>query len=209
MRERTIPISLEDDDEARCAEVLLQTLTSHKGIGAVELDPVNSAIRVSYDPNLVSLSAVERVAERVGAQLGERYHRCSLRMDGVSCRSCGLAIERRLKGRDDIVWASANAPSGSLSLEYVGTREHLPQISKEIGESGVPVRPTEQPPHPRREMEEEEGWWEEHKLMVLAATTAIFLISGWGLGALGLISHNVQLAFYVVTYLAGGTFATH
>ena len=130
MRERTIPISLEDDNEARCAEVLLKTLTSHKGIGAVELDSANSAIKPSYDPNLVSLSAVERVAERVGAQLGERYHRCALRMDGVSCRSCGLAIERRLAARDDIVWASANAPSGSLSLEYVGTREHFPRSRK-------------------------------------------------------------------------------
>ncbi len=208
MRERTIPISLEDDNEARCAEVLLKTLTSHKGIGAVELDSANSAIKLSYDPNLVSLSAVERVAERVGAQLGERYHRCALRMDGVSCRSCGLAIERRLAGRDDIVWASANAPSGSLSLEYVGTREHLPQISKEIGESGVPVRPTEESSHPRGEMEEEESWWDEHKLMVLAAVTAIFLMNGWGLGALGLIPHNVQLGFYVLTYLAGGTYAT-
>ncbi len=208
MRERTIPVTLEDGDEAHCAELLLKTLTTHKGIGGVEFDTGQSAIKVKYDPNIVSLQTVERVAEQVGAQFGERYHRCALRMDGVSCRSCGVAIERRLQGRDDIVWASANAPSGSLSVEYVGTSAQLPQISKEIGQSGVPVRPTEpETPH-KREAEEEEGWWEEHKLMVLAALTAIFLINAWGLGSLGLIPHNVQLALYVLTYLAGGTFAT-
>ncbi len=208
MRERTIPITLEDGDEEHCAELLLQTLTGYKGIGAIEFDTQQSAIKVRYDPNIVSLEAVERVAERVGAQLGERYHRCSLRMDGVSCRSCGVAIERRLKGRDDIIWASANAPSGSLSVEYVGTREQLPEISREIGESGVSVRSSESEPPTKQEPEEAEGWWEENKLMVMAAVTAIFLINGWGLGALGLISHNVQIAFYVLTYLAGGTFAT-
>ncbi len=208
MRERTIPVTLDDGDEEHCAELLLKTLETHKGIGAVEFDRDQSALKLKYDPNIVSMSAVERVAERVGAQLGERYHRCSLRMDGVSCRSCGAAIERRLRGRDDIIWASANPASSSLSLEYVGTRSQLPEISREIGASGVPVRQAE-PENPKEpHTEEEEGWWEENKLMVMAAATAFFLINGWGLGALGIISHNVQLAFYVLTYLAGGTFAT-
>ena len=208
MRERTIPVTLEDGDEAHCAELLLKTLTTHKGIGAVEFDTAQSAIKLRYDPNIVSLEAVERVAERVGAQLGERYHRCELRMDGVSCRSCGVAIERRLRGRDDIIWASANAPSGSLSLEYVGTRDQLSEISKEVGESGIHVHQSEPQTPAKRPADEEEGWWEEHKLMVMAGLTALFLINAWGLGALGLIPHNVQIAFYVLTYLAGGTFAT-
>lgn len=208
MQERTIPITLDEGDEAHCAELLLKTLTTQKGIGGVEFDADASALKLRYDPNLVSLETVERLAERVGAQLGERYHHCALRMEGVSCRSCGVAIERRLRHRDDIIWVSANAPSGSLSLEYVGTPAELPQISREIEESGVPVLPAEPELPKSGESEEEEGWWEEHKLMVMAAATAIFLINGWGLGALGLISHNVQLAFYVLTYLAGGTFAT-
>jgi len=206
MRERSIPVTLEEGDEARCADLLLKTLTSHKGIGAVAFDSEHRSINLKYDPQLVSLATVDRIAERTGVQLGQRFNRCELRMNGVSCRSCAAAIEHRLKGHDGIVWASANPPSRSLSLEYVGTPDRLRQISKEIDAAGVPVESVA--PAPKDESDEEEGWWQENQLMVMAALTAFFLALGWGLGALGLISHNVQLIFYVLTYLAGGTFAT-
>ncbi len=203
MREQTIPVTLDESDEGRCADLLLKTLTSHKGIAAVEFDDEHHAIKLKYDPRLVSLATVDRLAERTGVQFGERFNRCELRMNGVSCRSCAAVIERRLHGHDDIIWASANPPSQSLSLEYAGTPDRLQQISKEIDNAGVPVAP-----EPKRDADDEEGWWQENQLMVMAALTAVFLALGWGLGSLGLISHNVQLFFYVLTYLAGGTFAT-
>jgi Cd2+/Zn2+-exporting ATPase len=203
MRERSIPVTLEEGDEARCADLLLKTLTSHKGIGAVEFDSEHRSINLKYDPQLVSLATVDRIAERTGVQFGQRFNRCELRMNGVSCRSCAAAIEHRLKGHDEIVWASANPPSHSLSLEYAGTPDRLQQISKEIDKAGVPVAP-----EPTHDSDDEEGWWQENQLMVMAVLTAVFLALGWGLGTLGLISHNVQLVFYVLTYLAGGTFAT-
>lgn len=206
MRERSIPVMLEEGDEGRCAELLLKTLTSHKGIGAVEFDDEHRSINLKYDPQLVSLATIDRIAERTGVQFGERFNRCELRMNGVSCRSCAAAIEQRLQGNDEIVWASANPPSHSLSLEYVGTPERLSQISKEIDAAGVPVQPTAS--EPKHDSGEEESWWQENQLMVMAVLTAVFLALGWGLGALGLISHTVQLGFYVLTYLAGGTFAT-
>src|SRR6185437_8614509 len=140
MHERRIPVTLQDDDGERCADLLLKTLTSHKGIGAVEFDSEHRSINVKYDPRIVSLVTVDRIAERTGVQFGERFNRCELRMNGVSCRSCAAAIEQRLKGHDEIVWASANPPSRTLTLEYVGTPDRLPQISKDIGEAGVPVR---------------------------------------------------------------------
>ncbi|HEX3723620.1 MAG TPA: cation-translocating P-type ATPase [Nitrolancea sp.] len=205
MHERTIPVTLEEGDEARCADLLLKTLTSHKGIGAIEFDSEHRAINLKYDPQIVSLVTVDRIAERAGAQFGERFNRCELRMNGVSCRSCAAAIEHRLKGHGEIIWASANPPSRSLSLEYAGAPEKLQQISKDIGETGVSVRSGASPSDGA---DEEEGWWHENQLMIMAIVTAFFLMIGWGLGALGLISHNVQIAFYVLTYLAGGTFAT-
>jgi Cd2+/Zn2+-exporting ATPase len=209
MHERRIPVTLEDGDEERCADLLLKTLTSHKGIGAVEFDSEHNAINLKYDPQLVSLVTVDRIAERAGARLGEHFNRCELRMNGVSCRSCAAAIEHRLKGHGEIIWASANPPSRSLSLEYVGTPDKLRQISKDIGETGVSVNTTDAPKTTSAdEAGDEEGWWHENQLMVMAAVTAFFLATGWSLGALGLISHNVQLVFYVLTYLAGGTFAT-
>ncbi|HVW01832.1 MAG TPA: heavy-metal-associated domain-containing protein, partial [Planctomycetaceae bacterium] len=149
MRERSIPVTIEEGDDIRCADLLLKTLTSHKGIGAVEFDSEHRSINLKYDPQLVSLATVDRIAERTGMQIGERFNRCALRMKGVSCRACAAAIEHRLNGHDDIVWASANPPSQNLSVEYVGAPDRLRQLSKEIDDAVVPVAPV--PPESKDE----------------------------------------------------------
>ena len=207
MHEQKISVMLEEGDEEHCADLLLKTLTSHKGIGAVEFDSERRAINLKYDPQVISLVTVDQIAERAGAQLGEHFSRCELRMSGVSCRSCAAAIEHRLEGHDDIVWASANPPSRTLSLEYVGTPDKLQQISKDIGEIGISVHSDGPKSTSTNNEDDEESWWQENQLMTMAALTAFFLVTSWGLGALGLISHDVQLVLYVMTYLAGGTFA--
>ena len=208
MRERTIPVEL-DGNGAHCADVLLDTLLQHQGIGAVELDADRRALRIRYNPDVISLATVERLADRIGVQIGERYQRCVFAMNGVSCRGCGSVIERRLHGRNDIIWTSANPASRRLAVEYAGTRERLPEITRTIEDAGVHVRGQVVPPAPARQQEEdEESWWDRYHLVVATVATLVFLSSGWLLGRFGLISDAVQIGFYVLTYIAGGFYAT-
>jgi Zn2+/Cd2+-exporting ATPase len=57
-------------------------------------------------------------------------------------------------------------------------------------------------------MPERESFFERYSLMAAAVITAVSLVLGWALGRLDLIGNNVEIGFYVVAYLAGGTFAT-
>lgn len=204
MRERTIPVTAAERAGGDCVDVLLQTLTGHKGIGGVSFDPARRAVSIRYDPAVVSLQTVERLADRAGVELGERYGRCSFRLDGVGCRTCGRRIEERLERGGEIAWASANPASGGLTLEYVGTPGALPRVSREVGlgpaaGSSAPTTPPD---------EEAERWWDEHGQLALAAVTGLLLLTAFGLGAAGVIGHRVQIGLYVLTYLAGGTLAT-
>ncbi len=66
-----------------------------------------------------------------------------------------------------------------------------------------------QPSAPQtRNMPERESFFERYSLMAAAVITAVSLVLGWALGRLDLIGNNVEIGFYVVAYLAGGTFAT-
>ena len=56
--------------------------------------------------------------------------------------------------------------------------------------------------------EERETLFERYSLMAAAIITGVALVMGWTLGRLDLISENVEIGFYVIAYLAGGTFAT-
>ncbi|MDI3341795.1 MAG: heavy metal translocating P-type ATPase [Sphaerobacter sp.] len=208
MNERTIPFPEGHCAVPHCAELLLDTLTQHHGIGAVALDAERRELRIRYDPATISRATVQQIADRVGVQLGERFHRCVFALNGVSCRGCGGAIEHRLRGREGIIWSSANPASRRLAVEYAGTPEQLPEITRAIDRAGVQVHgavgTTGRAPQP----EEEETWWQRYHLVVATTATLVFLVSGWLLGRLGLIPPAVQTGLYVLTYLAGGFYAT-
>ncbi len=55
---------------------------------------------------------------------------------------------------------------------------------------------------------EQESLFDRYSLMGAAIITGVALVLGWTLGQLGLISENVETAFYIVAYISGGTFAT-
>ncbi|MEI2616484.1 MAG: heavy metal translocating P-type ATPase [Thermomicrobiales bacterium] len=63
-------------------------------------------------------------------------------------------------------------------------------------------------PHQHKVEEERPSLLDRYGLAVATVTTLIALLLGWGLGRAGVIGHSGQVAFYVVAYIAGGTFAT-
>jgi Zn2+/Cd2+-exporting ATPase len=56
--------------------------------------------------------------------------------------------------------------------------------------------------------EDEKGETHGRILIAMTAVCGIALLAGWSLGRFGVIGSNAEIAFYVVSYLAGGTHAT-
>jgi len=79
-------------------------------------------------------------------------------------------------------------------------------------DTGTPVvastDDTELRPHRHPREEERPSLLDRYGLAAATITTLVALLLGWGLGKAGVIGHDVQVAFYVVSYIAGGTFAT-
>jgi Cd2+/Zn2+-exporting ATPase len=50
--------------------------------------------------------------------------------------------------------------------------------------------------------------FERYSLMTAAVVTGVALVLGWTLGRLDLIPENVEVGLFVISYIAGGTFAT-
>ncbi|MEZ4521440.1 MAG: heavy metal translocating P-type ATPase [Thermomicrobiales bacterium] len=67
--------------------------------------------------------------------------------------------------------------------------------------TGSPPSGTVNPP-------ERESLFDRYSLMAAAVITGLSLVLGWTLGRLDLISNDVEVAFYIVAYVSGGTFAT-
>jgi Cd2+/Zn2+-exporting ATPase len=75
-------------------------------------------------------------------------------------------------------------------------------LDRQIAGPAVPSDDTPRHDH------DEETIFDRYGLIGSAILTGVALTLGWLLGRFDLISGNVQLGFYIVAYLAGGTFAT-
>ncbi len=113
-----IPLQLPDRDDEDCAGLLLAAVSAHKGITGAEFDPGHSTLRLSYDPDRVSLESVAALGAKLGVALGRQFDRCTLGVGGLRCDQCALRLEREVSTLPGVVRASLNPAAGRMGVEY-------------------------------------------------------------------------------------------
>ena len=99
-----IPLLLPEVEDARdqCVIRLQEQLSHRKGVDQVHRDRENgqALLCIHYNPDLVSLSQVQRWAEQAGAHVTERYRHETMRITDMDCADCATSIEH-VVGRQD------------------------------------------------------------------------------------------------------------
>jgi Cd2+/Zn2+-exporting ATPase len=122
MIEKTVEISLPlllpeiQDACDHCIDRLNARLQAQRGILQTHLhldhDPVDLCIH--YDPNLISLAAVKRIAEEAGSELRNGYHHEQIPFTGLDSADSATMISKELEGMDGMLHASVSYASGWL-----------------------------------------------------------------------------------------------
>ncbi|MFQ5795798.1 MAG: heavy metal translocating P-type ATPase [Candidatus Bipolaricaulia bacterium] len=179
-------------DEKRCADLLIETLSTYKGVVSAEVDQQTSTLTLRYDPQLISLERVDRLASRLGMKLDKRFERCTLHLEGTSCRDCSLAVERDLRRLDEVTWVTVNPAAAEISVEYEAAGgATLSKIEKRIHALGYEVKTGKG-----------EGW-RRNWMATLTVLCGVFLISAWLMGRFTTAS-TLQLVLYLLAYMTGG-----
>ena len=110
-----IPLQLPDHDDRDCAGLLLTAVSAHKGITGAEFDTNHSTLRLSYDPDRVSLEAVAALGAKLGVALGRQFDRCTFGVGGLRCDQCALRLEREVGALPGVVRASLNPAAATLA----------------------------------------------------------------------------------------------
>jgi Cd2+/Zn2+-exporting ATPase len=196
-RQVEIPLAIPLEDVA-CGELLRQTLLDHRGVVSAAWNPVRQVLTLEYLPERISLGKVEEVAEAVGAKLGKRYERCTLRLAGMNCTECALSLERDLERVPGVPWLAVDFPGSVVraEIEADGTRA---QLERRIAELGFA---------PRVAMEKDAGASERRRMTILTAVCLGALATGSLLGFVSGVPWIAQVAFFVVAYAAGGYYST-
>lgn len=231
MNEQTIqldiPLLLPDIEDARddCLADLEQMLENHRGIHRVHVnyDADPPQLCLHFDPNLISLATVERIARDSGSSFTQRYRHETIPFTGMTSADAADSLAGILRDLPGMLHANVNYAAGLAFVAYDTTILQRPLIHKTLQQMGSrPLSPTVQADGEPGEKEEKEEhdhgsapaflphWMQERWTIILVGLAGLFFLIGWlGERFFGM-PENVSLVFFILAYIAGGyDIATH
>jgi Cd2+/Zn2+-exporting ATPase len=186
---------IEDQDDL-CINRLVERLGGLRGITTahVESDPGPSRICLHYDPNLVALAQVERLAHDAGAELTRRYRHEALRIEGMDCGDCAQSIEHVVRRMPGVLQVSVNYASEKMRVEFDSNEVDLDGISARIRSMGFQIASSE---------ESARSWLAAHAEVARSVASGLVLAIGFGLEGVG-TTPGAFLPIYILAYLLGG-----
>ncbi len=195
--ELEIPLLLPgvQSEKDECLARLETALQDCKGILRVHVEREKSPVDLClhYDPNLLTMTQVKRIAERAGTQIINRFHHDSIAIEGMDCSDCVTVIEHSVRRLDGVLAVNVNYPTENVWVEFDNQRVSRAAIEKRIISLGYTI-----PAEGLR------SWYQENREVLFSLLSGLFLLIGWlggtFLGFPGLISTG----FYLAAYLFGG-----
>lgn len=216
---------MDADDE--CINILTTRLSQQRGIDKAHIVRENGAARLClhYDPNLISLAALERLAVEAGAEINQRYRHDQIPFIRTHTADAAPGLESQLKQLKGMIHASVNYAAGLIFVAYDNEALQYETIEHTIRGMGVKLMTmTSTAQSQKRDTHEHEAsghdhggapaflphWMQERWTLILVGLAAAFFLIGWlGERFLGFTPTAVNI-FYILAYIAGGyDVATH
>jgi Cd2+/Zn2+-exporting ATPase len=223
--ELDIPLLLPEIEDVgdECITRLEAMLRNHKGVKRVHVKDGEAPARlcIHFDPNLVTLSAVERMAKQVGSDLTKQYRHERIPFTGLDSADAADTLAQVLADMPGILHTSVNYAAGLAFVAYDTAKLDRTTIERTM--RGMGARPLAAKARPEESVgeaaaEHDHGrapaflphWLQERWPPILVALAGLFLLTGWAGQRFFGLAENAALIFFMLAYLAGGyDIATH
>ena len=132
---------VESEDDG-CIARLETRLREQTGISSVHFDKNargQSVLCLHYNPNLVSLEKLDRMARDTGTAITDRFRHETLGVKGMDCASCAASIEHVVAKLDGVMNVTVNYPTEKLKVEYDSTLTSRDAIVRAVSRLGYRV----------------------------------------------------------------------
>ncbi len=227
-----LPLLLPDiDADDECINKLTFWLAHRDGIEELHFVREDGAtlLCIHYDPNLITLSHVERLAKEVGVAISKRYRHERFPFASLPAADAAMSLQEVLAQLPGMLHVHVNYAAGLTFVAYDSMVLQRPSIIETAHRMGATLLVPEEKAEEAHEGHEDaqsghehahEGhdhgsapsflphWMQERWALILVALAGLFLLIGW-LGE-GLLPEPIVLLLFMLAYLAGGyDVATH
>jgi Cd2+/Zn2+-exporting ATPase len=191
-----LPLLLPEIPDARdpCVERVRERLSVVRGILQAHVEPRDGqrVLCVHFDPELLALSDVQRLAEQAGTAVRARYRHETLDITGMDCADCAFSIEHILGREPGVLHVRVNYAAEKMSIECDGDKTSHAVIVRRIRELGYTVVE-----------ERRRSWFARHREQILPVASGVFLAVGY-FGEWAGMPPAAAIVCYVLAYLCGG-----
>ncbi|WP_216823575.1 heavy metal translocating P-type ATPase [Niastella vici] len=214
------------DERDACVKRIVSAMENQNGIDKAhivpETDHSKAQLCFHYDPDIIRIEQVQKLAQQAGAEITNRYHHLLIEVDGIRHQRQTRLIETELKRREGILSVSASS-GGVLMIEYDTSLTNEKQVYENILKIGLRIikksaeHDHEVHDHDHDHSHDNEGEQHEHSHggifgknteLIFSIICGALLGTGFGLSFVQGISSIIPLSFYIGAYFFGGFFTT-
>ena len=183
------------DEQDQCIARLQERLKTARGVTEAHFEKTDSKAQlcIHYDVAQTTLAAIQRLATQTGAEIAARYQHDLIRIEGMDCSDCTLAIEHGLKRMDGVLTATVNYAAQTARVEYDTAKLNRSAIEKRIRGMGYAVA-----------KEGVAAFFAERRELIFALLAGAFVLAGWLAGRFFGASEWVTTPLYLAAYVFGG-----
>ena len=134
------------DVDDTCVERLEALIGAGSGISRAHVkgeDAKAPKLCLHYDPEVVTLAQVERLAKAAGLQITERFGHAIIPFHFVGGEDAARHIEKRLSGQDGVLGVSVSLPAQVARIEFdrqLISREEIQRLVEGLTDAPKPSR---------------------------------------------------------------------
>ena len=189
------------DHRDACVARLEARLGRERGLTngqVVSEDGERAYLSVNYEPAVISLAEVERLARAAGAEIHDQYGHIDLKIRAVTSEDAASEIEAALRAVPGVVGASVSLAGQLARVEFERRRTSVVQLQKVLDKMGFAAGAAQGHDH------EHSGWYGRNKEFVWSLTCGAVLLVTWvGVNWLG-FPPVLANGLYLVSYGLGG-----
>lgn len=221
------------DEKDACVQRIISELEGQQGIDKVHVASEGPdrepQLCLHYDPQVVSVEKVQKVARQAGAQITERYRHLLVKVQGIRHQRQTRLIEAAMGGEEGVLSVSASA-GGMVLIEYDDRELNKGKIHTLLKKHGLHVAeakekqagPSSQGNHVHKgekhdhdgngsnngEEHAHGGVFGEKTELIFSIISGALLGIGFGLSFAKGLPSGVSLGFYIGACFFGGFFTT-
>ncbi|MEZ4698468.1 MAG: heavy metal translocating P-type ATPase [Rhodothermales bacterium] len=221
------------DERDQCVRLLIDSLGAKKGIDRLHVvesaDNDPARICIHYDPTVVTLAQIKRIAIRTGVDLTERFGHVLWKTAGISHERRARNVTRMLAPTAGVIEAEATA-AGFVRIEFDRNVVNESKLRAELNRmhvriEGDDVSRQRDRTGPRTQLDRDDhdhknkghkhggggksgttGIRVDRLELVFAILAGSFVLSGWLLASFTAVAPAIAVACFVAAYLFGGFF---